>query len=137
MRVVSDITPLLPNKPLPSLATTPEEEEEEEEDSPQHALPSSNIQEEDGSTPFEKFRVMSSLPQFELRLFKSEPHLSPDHEVSKDLSQCVEFGLASLKLVTMELKVQVSSANEVEVEASMKDIAFCDDQKETQKRNTG
>lgn len=37
----------------------------------------------------------------------------------------------------MEAAVKMYSDREVDVQASMKDIALCDDQKERQKRKTG
>ncbi len=48
-----------------------------------------------------------------------------------------DYALAALELVTMEASVQISSSNEVELKASMKDIALCDMQKEKQDRITG
>lgn len=86
---------------------------------------------------FEKFRVLSSLPQFELKLFKDEPSLLSRAKGAEDLSGCVEEGLASLKLLNMELKVIVSSQEEVDVRASMKDISLSNELPETKKRNTG
>ncbi len=86
---------------------------------------------------FEKFRVLSSLPQFELKLFKEEPSLLSRAKGAEDLSGCVDDALASLKLVNMELKVIVSSQEEVDVQASMKDISLSNELPETKKRNTG
>ena len=63
--------------------------------------------------------------------------MSKDNAVSKTLSKCEDYSLASLQLVTMELKVHVSSRTEVEVQASMKDIALCDLRQEAKKKNTG
>ena len=37
----------------------------------------------------------------------------------------------------MEMKVTISSNEEVQVQATMKDIALCDEQKESQKKRTG
>lgn len=48
-----------------------------------------------------------------------------------------DYALASLELVTMEASVKISSSNEVELKASMKDIALCDMQKERQDIITG
>jgi len=93
------------------------------------------IKEDEAS--FEKFRVLSTLPQFELRLFNEEPALSAEDERSQDLRKCEEHALATMKLVHMDLKVIVSSQTEVDVQASMKDISLSNDQPETKKRNTG
>ena len=95
-----------------------------------------SIQEE-GQESFEKFRVLSTLPQFELKLFKDEPPLSVGDGKSQDLWKCEEHALATMKLVHMDLKVIVSSQTEVDVQASMKDICLSNDQPETKKRNTG
>ncbi len=48
-----------------------------------------------------------------------------------------DYALASLKLVTMEASVNMSSNNEVNLKATMKDIALCDVQKGKQDRITG
>lgn len=48
-----------------------------------------------------------------------------------------DYALASLQLVSMELKTKVFSNGDVDVEATMKDVALCDDQKHRQGRNTG
>ena len=78
---------------------------------------------------------MSSLTKFELKLFKGEPHLSGKNDKSKDLGKCGECSLASMQLVTMELKVHVSSRSEVEVQATMKDVALINCLQEKRKRN--
>lgn len=62
---------------------------------------------------------------------------SVDNESSKCLSELDDFALASLQLVTMEATVKMSSNNQVELQASMKDIALSDKQKERQSRTTG
>lgn len=62
---------------------------------------------------------------------------SPDNESSKCLSHLDDFALTSLQLVAMEATVKMSSNNEVEVQATMKDIALSDMQNERQNRNTG
>lgn len=48
-----------------------------------------------------------------------------------------DYALASMELVTMEASINISSSNEVELKASLKDIALCDLQKERQDRITG
>ena len=53
------------------------------------------------------------------------------------LAKMGDYSLASLQLVSMELKTKLSSNGDVDVEASMKDIALCDEQKHRQGRNTG
>ena len=45
--------------------------------------------------------------------------------------------LASVKLVQMELGVTVLSNEEVELQASLKDIALCDEQPDQQGKKTG
>lgn len=120
---------VIPKKPAP---LPPQQQDEP-------SLPLNTIleSEEEEEEAFEKFRVMSNLPKFEVKLFKNEPHLQLSDKVSKDLSKCEKFSLASVQLVTMELKVHISSKSEVEVQASMKDISLCDLREETKKRNTG
>lgn len=56
---------------------------------------------------------------------------------SLDLNQLGDCGLVSLQLITMEMKVKMLSNEEVEVQATMKDIALCDEQKDSQKKKTG
>lgn len=56
---------------------------------------------------------------------------------SMSLAKMGEYALASLQLVSMELNTKVSSNGDVDVGASMKDIALCDEQKHRQGRNTG
>jgi hypothetical protein len=104
----------------PSIVTTALKEEEEEE--------------EEG---YERIRMMSTLPKFELKLFRGEPHLAVDDGKSRDLSQCGAFSLASLELVSMVLNMHLSSRTEVEVQATMKDIALINGLEEAKKRNTG
>ena len=48
-----------------------------------------------------------------------------------------EFALASLQLVGMELTAKMLSNDNVEVNATMKDIALCDQQKHRQQKRTG
>lgn len=56
---------------------------------------------------------------------------------SFDLNKLGDHSLASFQLLSMELKAKVLSNEEVVVEASMKDIALCDEQKDSQKKRTG
>ena len=118
------------------LSNTSQPTDGEGEDTPADVQPPLSTQ-TSGDTSYEKFRVISSLPQFELKLFKGEPSLETGDEVSQNLSRCEAFALVSLKLVTMELKTIVSSQSEVNVQASMKDISLMDELVKTKKRNTG
>ena len=56
---------------------------------------------------------------------------------SCDLNKLNEYGLASFQLLTMELKAKMLSNEEVEVYASMKDIALCDERKGSATKRTG
>ena len=62
---------------------------------------------------------------------------TPDDGTSTSLAEKKDYALASLQLVSMELKTKVFSNGDVDVEATMKDVALCDDQKHRQGRNTG
>lgn len=62
---------------------------------------------------------------------------TPDDGASMSLAEMKDYALASLQLVSMELKTKVFSNGDVDVEATMKDVALCDDQKHRQGRNTG
>ncbi len=57
--------------------------------------------------------------------------------VSQSFSELEDYALASLQLVTMEASVNMSSNNEVNLKASMKDIALCDMQNGKQDKITG
>ena len=48
-----------------------------------------------------------------------------------------DYALASLQLLGMELTAKVLTNEEVVVEASMKDMVLCDQQKQNQKKKTG
>ena len=109
-------------------------------DDDSQSLPADTLTEEETSSDeasFEKFQILSSLPQFELKLFKGEPSLISGGDLGKDLKKCEDKALASLKLVHMDMKVIVSSHTEVDVQASMKDISLSKEQPETKKRHTG
>ena len=123
---------VVPKKPAPALPPT------QDQPAPDPASDDTIVEEtEEEQEDFEKFRVMSSLPKFELKLFKEEPRLMVTDEASKSLDKCGGFSLASVQLVSMDLKVHVSSRSEVEVQATMRDIAFCDLREESKKKNTG
>ena len=62
---------------------------------------------------------------------------TPDDGTSTSLAEMKDYALASLQLVSMELKTKVFSNGDVDIEATMKDVALCDDQKHRQGRNTG
>lgn len=47
------------------------------------------------------------------------------------------FGLASMKLLQMDLSVSVQSNKEVELQASLKDVTLYDEQPEQQNKKTG
>jgi len=68
--------------------------------------------------------------------FYNQPQ-TPDDGTSTSLAEMEDYALASLQLVSMELKTKVFSNGDVDVEATMKDVALCDDQKHRQGRNTG
>ena len=109
-------------------------------DDDSQSLPAGTLTEEEPSSDeasFEKFRILSSLPLFELKLFKGEPSLLSRGDLGTDLKKCEDKALASLKLVHMDMKVIVSSQTEVDVQASMKDISLSNEQPETKKRKSG
>ena len=137
MAIAEEVKSVFPEKP-PS-PPTPELSEEEEALQSLNSTALNEITEETEKQEevYEAVRIMANLPQFEINVFKDEPRLTSTDDVSKDLKKCEKFGLASLQLVTMDLKVHLSSIGEVEVQASMKDICLCDNQEETKKRNTG
>ncbi|XP_064395949.1 intermembrane lipid transfer protein VPS13A-like isoform X2 [Halichondria panicea] len=89
------------------------------------------------AAPFEFLRVFSSLTGIEIKLFRDEPKLSSSDVVSQSFSEMEDYAFTSLQFVTMEASVNVSSNNEVNLKASMKDIALCNMQKEKQDRITG
>lgn len=60
-----------------------------------------------------------------------------EEKMSQNFSEMEEYALSSLQLVTMEASVKMSSDNEVELKATMNDIALIDLQKERQGRKTG
>ena len=47
------------------------------------------------------------------------------------------YALASLKLLQMELGVSVLSNEEVELQASLRDMVLCDEQPDQQQKKTG
>ena len=145
IRVAEEIVPIIPKAPPPEAPAPPLPVPVPSPDQPHPSenQPDVTVQvegkekEEEEEEGYERVRVMSNLSKFELKLFKGEPHFAVASKASHDLTKCGDFSLASLELVTMVLTMHLSSKMEVEVQATMKDIALINGLEETKKRNTG